>query len=359
MPKAPPPKTEITKRRVFVSEFVTGGAWPETEVEPSLIQEGAGMLRAVVNDILADNDTEIRTTWNSRLGEFPELANSLDSIDARLINSRLTVQQVGSVEEEADAFRSGCRWATDVLVIAPEFHDILKQRRELFETTSNANWLGCGSSAIDLCTDKLKLATHLSQHKIPTVPTEAFAKNHPTLIDGFRFPIVIKPRDGAGSTETHRVDSAEQLRKLAEESLPSEFEYIQQPFVPGTSVSVAAIIQHGEVVMLFPPGQQQVENDGRFAYQGVDFSPAFASTWSTATRTMIEEVVQAIPDLNGYIGFDLIIPASSPTSLVVLEINSRLTTGFLAWQRLKSNTGSILFGSCTKLSCDEELRFRI
>jgi predicted ATP-grasp superfamily ATP-dependent carboligase len=286
----------------------------------------------------------------------------------------LSVFDIDSQSDELAAFESCCRRATDVLVIAPEFHDILLQRRMLFDSldlAESVSWLGCDAQSIEVGSDKFRLSHVLHQHKIQGVPTELYTVNHETPIDqpeGWHFPIVIKPRDGVGSIATRRVDSRTALHELVRSGLPKEFDYIQQPYVAGQLVSVAAVFRHGKVRQVFPPAKQCVSSDVRFSYQGMDLEPEFARVWRQPVDTLMRDVLEALPGLNGYVGFDLIIPERSPASLIVLEINPRLTTGFLGWQLLfreqnraagTPNSGSFLMGSSNELPCTQSYNFRL
>ena len=57
--------------RVFVSEYVTGGGWPEGTIAGSLAVEGRAMLCAVVDDLSRIAGVRVETTWDARLGPSP------------------------------------------------------------------------------------------------------------------------------------------------------------------------------------------------------------------------------------------------------------------------------------------------
>ena len=129
--------------RVFISEYVCGGAWTDGVPGGSLAAEGCDMLLASLVDLLASPSLHVVTTWDSRLGEFP-LQHSLCQ---RLINvagwagknqplaeqllPRLTTRTVADPVEEAAVFAQECQLADAVFVIAPEFHGILVSVHEL------------------------------------------------------------------------------------------------------------------------------------------------------------------------------------------------------------------------------------
>ena len=54
--------------RIFVSEFVTCGAWPDELPRGSLLREGRSMLAAILADCARIPHCEAVTTWDRRLG---------------------------------------------------------------------------------------------------------------------------------------------------------------------------------------------------------------------------------------------------------------------------------------------------
>ena len=60
--------------RLFVSEYLCSGAWPEPELPPSLAREGRAMLLALLTDLAVLPDVTLWTTWDARLGEPPPAA---------------------------------------------------------------------------------------------------------------------------------------------------------------------------------------------------------------------------------------------------------------------------------------------
>ncbi len=116
----------------------------------------------------------------------------------------LEVTTLDAVTEatEREAFEltaANCEWS---LVIAPEFDHILSKRcRWVCEVGSGL--LNPSISALELTSDKLALANHWRENGVPTPAT---TDRVPTACEAF--PVVWKPRDGAGSTATFRLDSA-------------------------------------------------------------------------------------------------------------------------------------------------------
>ena len=318
--------------RVFVSEYVCGGAWPEETLDSSLATEGRAMLTSLIEDLLRLSDVEVVTTWDKRLGTFP----------LGLVPT-LTVEPITSLPNEQQAFERLCEQSDAAFVIAPEFHGILTDRVRTASTRTRL--VGCNAEATSLCSDKLRLAAFLDEASIPTISTETFepASEINSVESGdAKFPCVIKPRDGAGSLLIRKVSNSNELSALSKQLLTDGdgFNFVRQPFTDGVAISCAAIVtavHWGESDLLridvLPPCQQILSTDGCFAYEGADFPARITPLMKTQIERLVRRCCSMIPGLNGYVGFDLLIPHAENAEPIVVEINPRLTTGFLLWQK--------------------------
>ena len=313
--------------RVFVSEFVCGGGWHENSIPGSLALEGRAMLCAVVEDLSRIAGVRVETTWDARLGRPPF--------------QRARALMVESPDDEVLHFERLAAACDATLVIAPEFDGILFDRCRRAEN-AGARLLGPASRAVALCADKRRLADHLREAGVATIPTESL------VWDGVRltasaggapdFPSVIKPRDGAGSQHVHLVNSEEQLQEICRKYLAGERpqQFIRQPYLAGRAVSVAVLIapSHKEIEV-FVPAEQRLSGDGRFHYLGGKVP------LDLIDRGVIQSTALAacrcVPGLRGYVGVDLVVPADSPHRPVVVEINPRLTTSYLGYRQLAEN----------------------
>ena len=313
--------------RIFVSEYVCGGGWPSETVAGSLAVEGRAMLSAIVQDLSRIAGVEVETTWDARLGRIP------------FARARTT-----PIESPADEWRHFRRLSANcdaVLVIAPEFDGILLNRCRIVEE-AGGRLLGPASRAVGLCTDKLRLAIHLRDAGIGTIPTETLNWDEPrgnaSAESQHPFPQVVKPRDGAGSQNTWLVESADDFTRLRSElsrdALPAEF--VVQPFVAGYAVSVALIFSASQRdVEVLLPAEQRISGDGRFRYLGGRLPIRAAD--SAAIQQVALAACRSIPGLRGYVGVDLIVPGQHPHRPVVVEINPRLTTSYLGYRALAEN----------------------
>jgi predicted ATP-grasp superfamily ATP-dependent carboligase len=85
-------------------------------------------------------------------------------------------------------------------------------------------------------------------------------------------------------------------------------------------------------IEVFPPADQLLSDDGRFAYRGGRI-PA-ANTNHAALQETARRACLAVPGLRGYVGVDLIVPAKESAPVIVVEINPRLTTSYLGYRAL-------------------------
>ncbi len=308
---------------LFVHEYFSSGAFPGELRQSSLAPEGLAMLAALLEDFAGCSVGRIATSLDRRL--------AADAHERGLANWA-DIHWVESAEHESVLFSKLAAEAEATFVIAPESDGILLARRRQVDD-AGGRFLGHSADAIQLCSDKLAFCEHLARHELPTVPTQLFD----SLATGstYQFPVVVKPRDGAGSQDTFFVCDERDFLRLGE-ILRTTFgrprEGLIQSYVAGRSLSVAAIADGvSGSVQVFPAGQQHLSDDGRFHYWGGAIPARLPASVDVAG--LVTRVCRSIHGLSGYIGFDLILPADSSQPLIV-EANPRLTTSFLGYRAL-------------------------
>jgi hypothetical protein len=207
------------------------------------------------------------------------------------------------------------------LVIAPEFDDILLQRCRWVEE-EGGRLLGPSSEAARLTADKLTLARHWMERGIATPPASA------------PFPLVCKPRFGAGSQATFLVHNKEGLIRVVRQAHDEGWsgEFMLQPYVPGLAVSVAFLAGDGEWHSL-PAVEQHLSNDGRFSYLGGRLP--LPEPLNRRAHRLAERAARCVEGLHGWFGVDLVLGDGEDGSAdVALEINPRLTTSYVGLRRL-------------------------
>lgn len=302
--------------RTFISEFVCGGAWPEPELNPSLAREGAAMLLALLDDAARAPGWSVSTTWDRRLGACP-----LPNVDCRVVSSPL---------EEAAAFDELSRTSDGTYVVAPELNDLLGARcRRVVEL--GGQLLNSDARSIQACSDKLETGRRLLESGIPTIDAQPLHEFDPFAAT---WPVVVKPRFGAGSQETHLVRDAVELSSVQQHFDAGALlgQAIVQPYVPGRALSAAVIVRDDRSVDVWPVAEQRLSGDGRFRYLGGRL-PALGVS-AGIVQDVALGAVRVFSGLRGYVGVDLLLPDASPDRPLVVELNPRLTTSYIGYRRL-------------------------
>lgn len=345
--------------RIFVSEFVCGGGWTEGHPPDSLEREGRSMLLALLADLSADAGLPVVTTCDRRLPRplFP------DGVEA---------VEVDSPEIELRTFAALAAEAAWTLVVAPETGGILAARVRAVQA-AGGNALNGSGEAIELCGDKLRLAAFLRERGLRTPPAALWNDAVVGEPGGLRvgqdlwpWPVVVKPRDGAGSQQTRRVDrlSGGSSAGVGWEELSLDPEFAQphenllvQPWVAGRACSAAAVVHADGTATILPPAEQRLSADGRLSYLGGTIPAEGVS--GAAVKTLVRSVLAQIPGLRGWIGFDFVVPEQAGEPLVLIEINPRLTTSYVGYQRIcRGNLArSLVFGSDSAPIFDGRITF--
>lgn len=285
--------------RVFVYEYLTAQGIGRDSADPlhPLYCEGRAMRDAVAEDF----------------GRIPGV-------------EVLTIPDDGEPVTD-DRFLTAVEQSDRQLLIAPELFRTLQSLTLLAATKGRL--LGCPAAAIELTSDKLALADHWRDHGVQTPAT---TDREPTACANF--PVVWKPRYGAGSTATFQLNYAwEWHRALA--LLQGDQDaglMILQPFVSGRPASVAFLCgPAGNVPLL--PCFQQLSDDGRFKYRGGELP--IPSDLARRALDLGTRALAVIPGLCGYVGVDLVLgDAANGSADYAIEINPRLTTSYVGLRAL-------------------------
>jgi predicted ATP-grasp superfamily ATP-dependent carboligase len=303
--------------RVLVYEHLCAGGLADQASSAALFAEGWAMLAAALSDL--SGCPGVRPVTLVRPGLL------------QLVQAVAPDAEAHPATAEAERqFRELARSAAFALVIAPEFDDLLARRCE-WALQEGSRLLGPSPQAIRLTADKLALAERLLQAGVPTPPTRVCPPEAPP----FPFPVVCKPRRGAGSQHTFRIGSrASYLAILREAEALSGWgsELIVQPWVGGLPASITFLVGPGAAVAL-PACEQQLSDDGTCRYLG-GRAPLPAALHKRAER-LARRAVAAVPGLEGHFGLDLVLGEPGDGSAdFVIEINPRLTTSYAGLRRL-------------------------
>jgi tyramine---L-glutamate ligase len=280
--------------RIFVYEHLCAlgaGDAGQASLAPSLLREGRAMLDAVSADLRSVPGVEVVTAASAGEPDFRRHA--------------------------ADADFS--------LVIAPEFDGILEERCR-WTVKSGGRLLGPSPALVRLTADKLDLCHYFQRRHVPTPRTWPLGE------EPSHFPVVWKPRDGAGSQATFLLWSPDD-RDEAEKHVRLERSgaaMVAQEFIGGAPSSVAFLAGPSQRTAL-QPCSQLLSSDGRFQYRG-GHTPLSIDLTARAV-SLATVAVDALNGLHGYVGVDLVLGAD-PSADRIIEVNPRLTTSYIGLRQL-------------------------
>lgn len=189
-----------------------------------------------------------------------------------------------------------------VLAIAPESDFELYELTKKIEKSSCKN-LGCSSRSVRIATDKF-----LTYKKLLNLSPKTELFRDSTKL---KFPLIAKPRDGAGCEGIFFIESEKGLEKVPKN-------YILQEYAEGQPCSASLII--GDEINLISIQTQEIEN---FKYVGAKIPVEIENT---------ENVLKAVERINlhGFVGVDFI----ASEEIKIIEINPRPTTPIIALNRV-------------------------
>lgn len=236
----------------------------------------------------------------------------LDRVETRLVRT---------VAEREEAFAAEAAMADATIVIAPECDGVLL-RCVARVMQCGGNLLGPGPELVRLAADKHATTEQLGEAGVP-VPRGAVLPAPGTWPRELAFPLVLKPRDGAGSQGLRLLDGP--LPAVEWPADPARWRI--EEFRSGVAASVAVLCGPAGHVPL-QPCEQKLATDGTFQYQGG--SLPLDEALSQRAAQLAGRTAAALPAPRGYIGIDMVLgdrPDGSDD--VVIEINPRLTTSYV------------------------------
>jgi len=299
--------------RVFVYEYLSTGALRGQPGASSLAREGLAMLTSILADLARLPDIQPVVLLAPELGDR-----------VKAVCPAVGVQPVQLACEEAD-FRNLARQSSWTLVVAPEFDDLLARRCE-WALDEGSRLLGPDPATIRLCADKLRLAEVLDSLHIPTPVTQLVPTN------AFSYPLVIKPRFGAGSLATFFVrNSLQEAQAMEAAQAWQQTDLIAQPYIVGTAASITLLAGPTQCVPLVP-GYQEITISDVFCYQGGRFP--LAASLQPRVLALAQQLLSALPGLRGYFGLDVVVPDDEASPAQLIEINPRFTTSYIGLRQL-------------------------
>ena len=301
---------------VLLYEFLTGGGLLAVGNEPqneSLLREGAAMIAALAADFAAIDGVRTTVVLDSR-----HEIHLLPWTQCRI----LPVREAGSDCAVLEKNAGDADWT---VLIAPEF-DVLLESRSRIVQSGGGRLLGPSPRLIALTADKQRTADHLAAAGVPVAFGIAVDGSEMLRVAGeIGFPVVFKPRDGAGSKEfdCSRIATTRSNGFKMKTTFPG----VLSRYHPGIAASVA-VLCGPEGQFPLPACRQHLSDDGRFRYLGgsCPLEPLLARR----ATSLAVRAIRSLPDPLGYIGVDLVLgDVPNGRHDVVIEINPRLTTSYV------------------------------
>jgi predicted ATP-grasp superfamily ATP-dependent carboligase len=166
------------------------------------------------------------------------------------------------------------------------------------------------------------------------------------------FPLVLKPRYGAGTSDTFYINDIGFLKNKASSILDLD-QWIVQELKQGLPASLCFFVHKGQCTPIIYSFQNMECIDLQFVYQGG--SLPLPLDFEYRALILAQKTLRDFDGLNGWVGVDLILgPDIKGLKDFVFEINPRLTTSYLgARHHLRINPASLWVGNDLLLSQPE------
>jgi predicted ATP-grasp superfamily ATP-dependent carboligase len=293
--------------KILVFEYITGGGFNKQQLTGSLASEGRLMLQALLDNLSVIRGIELLVMLDSR-------------IDGLINKTEINVVVINQEHESHEEFARLAQHCDAVWPIAPE--NILQSLCQTVELLGKI-LLTSPARAVAIAGNKLDTYLCLKRHDIATVATWHLKYGHELIrtkrIDPYQHPgeWIIKPVDGAGCADSYLITAQEELELMETDKC----EYIVQPHIQGKKTSLSCLFRQGVAWLLCSNLQYFNVIDRQYHLAGIVVNHPNSGVY----RNLIDNIAQALPELWGYVGIDLI---ETPEQRLVLEINPRLTTSF-------------------------------
>ena len=310
--------------KILIYEHVSGGGCAGQDISPSVLSEGFGMLRCLVEDFKAAGH-EVTVLLDGRLSKLnpPMDADHIVPIFYPYETKKILI----SIAKVNDA----------IYILAPETGQTLHSFVELAEQTGK-NSLNCESHAIEKVADKTvsfevlqKLG--VSPKTVILSVDDGLSKIKEIIKRVLFYPLVLKPANGVGcgglSLVNEEVQLAGAVAKICAESTGKRF--IAQEFIRGDAASVS-LLSTGKKAKALSLNKQNVCLAGPEATSSYEGGAVPFDHWLKQEAFKIaEKVTDAFSDLKGYVGVDFVFTEHKP---FVVDVNPRLTTSYVGLRKI-------------------------
>ncbi len=313
------------RQGVLVYEFISAGGLGAT-TDAVLLAQGVAMRDALLADLARLPGCAPATVADSR-APLPAALRSVPALAPR------------HGEPALDFLARAARSHDRVWVIAPECDGLLLASHG---AVGAARWVGCDAGAIAVASSKEATLARLAAHGV-AVPAR-WQPGDAAFAGG---TWVVKPDDGAGTTDTVRHGS---FAAAHHDWRSRTGGATLQSWVEGEPLSLSLLCGSGRTELLAINRQDvTVAADGTVRYGGVEGGAMpLAGVPGRRLAALARRIGAALPGLAGYVGVDLVwSPCHGP---VVIEVNPRLTCAYVG---LSARLGRNLAGEILAARSEE------
>ena len=320
-------------KRLYLYEELSAIELESGSTLAPLLIEGVSILKALIIDFTKLNQFELFIFASNEVGE--------SLVAEKLINLSQWI-----VPEPSNPFLNVVNPKDAVLIMAPESDGILAYRIKQLNETGAKN-LNCSVKAITLAGDKYETFLYLNRMDIPTPATMMLGDF--LKAQQLTFPLVLKPRNGAGTADTFYIKDIGFLKNKASSILDLD-QWIVQELKQGLPASFSFFVHKGKCTPIISSFQNTECLDHQFVYHGG--SLPLPLDFEYRALILAQKTLRDFDGLNGWVGVDLILgPDTKGLEDYVFEINPRLTTSYLgARHHLLINPASLWAGNDLLLS---------
>lgn len=335
------------RRPILVMEYLLAddAAWQQANA--SMRIEAAAMLTAIVQDLEQRDDVRPVVLMSSAAAGMLRSSGQIDSRTEIITSDRSPSEWLHQPTYPPTSFDAS-------LIIAPECDGVLvsllrQLQSNAWQATRNLNlpW-----PIARIFADKYRTFQWLEQHGIRTPPTKTLDDAAADVLRGDTLPRprdrhsdslpkshrlgIIKPRDGAGSTQISLVPMTKNRFLRQPLNYSDDDEWVLQPFIPGVPCSVG-FIGGGSAnpTTILPPAEQDIHMDCEMPrYLGGQIP--CSSELIPAVAEMAQQLATALGPFSGYVGADIVIAQDDRGSAIahVIEINPRLCTSYVGYRAI-------------------------
>lgn len=234
-----------------------------------------------------------------------------------------------------------------IIVIAPPMELV-----RLAEIVGRKIW-GPSINSIQLLSDKYNSMMALRRCGIAVPETIEVRDVSDIDLKSLEYPIVVKPCMLAGSECVYIARNPGDAGRYIVRALQCDplHRAVVQQYIDGIHGSISTIISDRKI-LFYSVNKQIIElEDNTFRYRG-NILPVRDYKIVKNVHMLLTKLIQCYNDLEGYVGFDIVIWNEKP---IVVEVNPRLTTSFIAIARLYPEVGKLIVNALMNKNFDTQI----